>query len=81
MPTALASPDEIEKTLEVRHLDVSNDVTADKYSNAEDDSADILREAGYVEYDIQEDRQVLRKIDLWVLSERTQEIRVDLQAL
>lgn len=65
---APARAEEIEKVLDSRHLEVAQDVTADKYSSAEDDSADILRHAGYIEFDIQEDRKVLRKIDFWVLS-------------
>ncbi|RSH83783.1 hypothetical protein EHS25_005398 [Saitozyma podzolica] len=65
---APARAEEIEKVLDPRHLEVAQDVTADKYSSAEDDSADILRHAGYIEFDIQEDRKVLRKIDFWVLT-------------
>ncbi|WRT68790.1 uncharacterized protein IL334_005770 [Kwoniella shivajii] len=33
----------------------------------EDDAAEILRQAGPLEYTVEDDRRVLRKIDRWVL--------------
>ncbi|WWD16913.1 hypothetical protein CI109_101345 [Kwoniella shandongensis] len=63
--------DEDNKDLEIRHVEAINDANRfpvdDKYlNNAQDDAARILREMGPIEYTIEEDRRVLRKIDLWV---------------
>ncbi|WVQ62895.1 hypothetical protein V866_005884 [Kwoniella sp. B9012] len=59
-----------EKDIEINHVEAVNDARHaldDKYlSHAEDDAARILRENGPVEYTIDEDKKVLRKLDIWV---------------
>ncbi|WWC60049.1 uncharacterized protein I303_102612 [Kwoniella dejecticola CBS 10117] len=62
-----------DKDLEINHVEVINRQDAaggavdEKYlSHAQDDAARILREVGPVEYTIEDDRRVLRKLDIWV---------------
>ncbi|WRT65301.1 uncharacterized protein IL334_002244 [Kwoniella shivajii] len=63
-------PTQDEKDLEVDHVEVVNQHTGavdNKYlTHAEDDAAKILREVGLVEFTVDEDRRVLRKLDIWV---------------
>ncbi|WWC87433.1 uncharacterized protein L201_002322 [Kwoniella dendrophila CBS 6074] len=63
-------PPKDDKDLDIKHVEVVDDVPEvidNKYlSHAQDDAAKILREVGPVEYTIEDDRRILRKLDIWV---------------
>ncbi|EJU03257.1 MFS general substrate transporter [Dacryopinax primogenitus] len=62
--------DESKKSLDVAHLESApraHHHTLEEIKEL-DEAALVLEEAGHVDYSIAEDRRVLRKIDLWVLT-------------
>lgn len=78
MTSVLTSPpmQDEDKDLHIQHDEISPVVPTSQletqrstYDNkGEDDAANIIREYGVVDFTIEEDRRVLRKIDLWVCS-------------
>lgn len=53
----------------VVHSEYAEHHTEEPRTRFEDDALRILDEAGPVDYDPEEEKRLLRKIDFWVLSE------------
>ncbi|WWC60667.1 uncharacterized protein I303_103242 [Kwoniella dejecticola CBS 10117] len=64
----VTSLQEDEKAPEIEHAEeVHQSDAKGRNKKYEDDAADILRQVGDLEYTVDEDKRVLRKIDRWVL--------------
>ena len=71
MQPSATIPHRDDKDLEISHVETAGQQTAfdaRQLAHAEDDASKILRETGPVDWTIEEERRVLRKIDLWVCS-------------
>ncbi|WWC95843.1 hypothetical protein V866_002710 [Kwoniella sp. B9012] len=64
----VASYKEDEKESAIEHVErVEASTAKGRAKKYEDDAAEILRQAGNLEYTVEDDKRVLRKIDRWVL--------------
>lgn len=74
MPSPPEYNEDMEKKVEIAHqetlptLSKEDDIKRVHATQAEDDAARILAEAETTEFDVADDKRVLRKIDLWVLT-------------
>ena len=63
------SASDIDKESVVHHENAGLDYNAKLETLAElDEAAIVLQNAGHVEFSVEEDRRILRLVDLWVIS-------------